>query len=301
MPPPVSFQDQEYHPSVTPEAENTWRIARASLSQEARNHTRANNLEYMATNDLIPEWALGMAPIPGYLEPCITDLIQLRRQQGTDMLVKGSEALKKKAQQQKLVGEAQTTAFRQLYGTNRQGLQKAEDKIKELIARDNASCAETLKSRTNATRDNFITDHMIAESLTMRSWSTTNSRYQSTGRPTYQQQQRQSTRPSRGNPRGNTRGTYRGRFPYTRYTSPSRGRYTSPSRGRSPRRDRSPSRGRPSNRGQQRTPRSPTRYSRTPYRGRSRGRGRRASSSFRMNLTREEQELIDQIRSRNTY
>ena len=119
-------------------------------------------------NSLLPNWSFGTQSIPGYLEPVISDLVELRHHQAQELLLTGSRALSLRVQHHRRVGQAQTTAYRDLYGTDSQSLKKAEGKMKELVTRDNKDCMDTLNHRTEEIRANPIDDNQIIETLIHR-------------------------------------------------------------------------------------------------------------------------------------
>ena len=213
------------------------------------------------------------------------------------MLLVSSRSLASKAKEHKKLGQAQTTAYRQLYANDTEGLALAETKMDELVSRDNKECTDTLRSRTEETRSNPITDQQIQDSLLQRpnpnsgqiaprSWSPAPSTSTSSNAPRgYGNYRGRGRSQRRGNYGQNTRG-YNPNY-YNRSRSPNP---------RNTQRGRSPSRGRSYNNSQSNQYTQP----RPQTRGRGRGRGRAYSPNPRPLIpSPEEEALIQMIRSRN--
>jgi len=302
----ISLQDQAEGPEIIPSALDPWRKARSYLSADAKFRVRALHLKNLAENQLLPSWTLGLAPVPGYLDTAISELVRYRSIQAQELLRIASTALSNKATEYRTTGAAYKATVANVYGNDALGLDAAQSKLKQLVKRDAQICHDTLASRTEELRRNPTTDDMIKESLT----------YRPTPVPPTRRGGRQT---GRGRPptRGNNTSV---RFNNTTQNDRARGRGRSPRRGRGiPQRSRSRGRARGYNPAtRSRSPsynrgRSNSRDRWTDYydfsndqynfapptrpRGRGRGRGNNFSSMRPYNLRPAEWKLVSNMRS----
>ena len=105
---PTLPEDQPEDPSrtyqVIPEAADVWRLGLGSLRSAARNHERAASLQAHLDTESAPLWSYGLQPVPDYLKPLPTDIIQTIHRCATSItsnahtiLVERSQADQRKA------------------------------------------------------------------------------------------------------------------------------------------------------------------------------------------------------------
>ena len=227
-----SLQDQLEIPAQFLE---TWRRTRGHMSSEAKALARAQHLTRLADNDSIPAWSVGMDILPGFLQPVIQDLTQLRHMQALELLRSANESLVTKATEHSVQGRACRTTLELLYGEDIVGLNRALGKIHTLVNRDRDDCIALLARRRELLTANPIADSLIEENLSTLSVPVLRNRSRSP------RSHQQNNPPARGRGRGRGRGytpsSYSGevssntRQPRSRGTGAPRGRGNSP-RGR---------------------------------------------------------------------
>jgi hypothetical protein len=224
--PSALFQEEPVE--IPPIALEIWRDARGHLSSEARCTARANYITYLADNNVLPKWSVGLEPLPGFLQnhdETVQQLVELRHMQGLEVLRSASQALQGQSQHHRQVGNVYRHSLRVAYGENDAGLQEANSKLNSLVTRDRDACRNTLTRRAETLNQYPLTDEKLKEAMLAplpnartgraRSRSPTNpTRGRGRGRGLSQTQNGRNNN-SRGSGRGRGRGrgstSYRGR------------------------------------------------------------------------------------------
>jgi hypothetical protein len=212
---PLSLQERLV---IRPSALPTWRQARSNMSAEAKALARASHLDRLATQDLLPSWSLGLDPIPGFLEPHLTSIIQLRKHHAIETMQLAKEQLTLRAQEHRAVGEACLLTCETLYGDDQNAWTQARELLTTLIGGDKTRCISALNKRVeqisaNPTKDETISSFLTAGSRNQgrrtqnrpRSRSRSRSRSQSPRRGRRPARQSPNRNPGTSNPQGNNR------------------------------------------------------------------------------------------------
>ena len=122
-------------------------------------------MDRLADENLRPNWAVGLAQIPGYLKTSIDDLTRLRRMHGLEALRSAKDSLLEEATSHRHAGHAQKQALTYLYGDQHESLRKANAKIGILVNRDREDCESVMRGRAESLRQDPLLDDTIKQSI----------------------------------------------------------------------------------------------------------------------------------------
>jgi len=237
--PSLSLQDEGR--VVSARAEEFWRKARNNLSAEAKAKARMLHIQQMIAQEVTPPWAIGMESLPGYLQPCMPDILRLRQLQAQEMLHTARDALRQQANEHDHTGRVYLTSCQNIYGTDVAGWTTARQRLASLLGTERAETISALARRLETLKATPITEDEISNHLT-RGLPTPNFRNNQnrrrsrspqpgTSSSSSDQNQEPTNRDSNRGQSQSNRGRGRGRSPRPR--SNSRGRSTrAPPRGR---------------------------------------------------------------------
>jgi hypothetical protein len=150
---------------VLPQALLPWRQARSLLSAQAKAEARATHLDQIKQAGLIPKWALGLDPIPGYLEPETEALVNLKKHHAIEIVQASRDMLLGRARTHSTTGRASLITCEILYKDNLDEWTRAKDLLAQLVGSDRAKCVTTLRSRLDSLAENQDLDDEIKTSL----------------------------------------------------------------------------------------------------------------------------------------
>jgi hypothetical protein len=266
----VSFQTPAGAPSllaIPEEAEDTWRLTRANLSNAARARARAQHFQTLIDSNSIPYWALGLEPSPPYIRDIIPEITRLRRLQAVELLQTVISELRTRATRCERIGQSlRQVTLPALFSNRHEDLRKALAKIDSLVQRDEQDVRTLLANQRETIRTQVITDEMVNNAI-LSLQAPSDARAAPT--PRSRSRSRSPGARGRGSPRGRGRGYPRG--PTRGRGAPAPPTYNAPPRGR----------GRARARG----------------RGSIRGRGNQANQNNTLNLNQAELAVINAIRN----
>jgi hypothetical protein len=158
----VSFQERL---EVLQEALLPWRQARSLLAAQAKAEARAEHLDLLKNAGLLPAWALGLDNIPGYLEPEIDRIIDLKKHHAIEVLQTSRDLLLSRARTHATTGRASLITCEILYKDDKASWAQARDLLAQLVGTDRSKCATSLRNRLDSLRDNPIPTDDIRASL----------------------------------------------------------------------------------------------------------------------------------------
>lgn len=163
----VTFQTDETHDNfsvslqekltVTPAALPTWRSARSNLSAEAKAQARMAHIDQLINQGLLPGWAIGIDPIPGFLEPCIDEFVRLKRHHGIEVLQLAKTQLLARSKEHSTVGQACLLTCETIYAQDPEAWNRAKDLLSTLVGGDKARCTTGLNKRQE-----YVSQHAIS-------------------------------------------------------------------------------------------------------------------------------------------
>ena len=109
----ISLQEPVNIPATALKA---WRNARAALNAEAKAEARAEHLHTLSRSTLIPYWAIGAEPLPGYLNECLPDLVRIRNHHATELVNTAKDYMYAKATHEGEMANAYLQATETLFG-----------------------------------------------------------------------------------------------------------------------------------------------------------------------------------------
>jgi hypothetical protein len=153
--------------AVIPVAVHQWRAARSAYSAQAKALSRADHLQLLLDGQNLPKWAVGVEPLPGYLEPLLVQIITLKNSQGKELLRQAITLLRQKAEDDGRVGRACLQTVESLYHNehNRAGWDQAHNLLTAVITSDRQKCDQQLQKRFTAITDNPITQEEYRKAL----------------------------------------------------------------------------------------------------------------------------------------
>ncbi len=92
----VANDDPARHYLVKGPAADMWKLARESLSLAARSHSRLRRLKARISTNKVDSWALGINPIPDYMEEILNELVPSLKQQGLELMKTVAEKLERR-------------------------------------------------------------------------------------------------------------------------------------------------------------------------------------------------------------
>jgi hypothetical protein len=213
---------------VRPEALIPWRQARSFLSAQSKAECRADHLEALRTSGRVPRWAVGLEPLPGFLDRELTQLVEQRRHHGIEMLLMARDLLRSRARQHSNTGRAALMTSEILYREDPEGWEKAKDLLAQLVGTDRSRCQIALNKRAE-----YLSSHPVSDE-DVRKLLVEGPRPQSTTRPSRPRSRSRSPRARNNNRRNNSNPPRTNAQPSTSTsTSNSREREPKDTRGRS--------------------------------------------------------------------
>ena len=150
---------------VLPAALVPWRQARSFLSAQAKAEARAEHLDQLAHSDNIPGWALGLEPLPGYLDRDIAEIIRYKRMHAIETLKHTRDLLQTKAREHGVTGRAQLITCQIIYKDQDAAWNQAKDLLSQLVGNDRAKCITALKKRTEYLMEHPLSEDAISKQL----------------------------------------------------------------------------------------------------------------------------------------
>jgi hypothetical protein len=151
---------------ILDEAMIPWRQARSFLAGQAKSECRAQFLDNLRTSGVIPPWALGLEPVPGYLEREMTDLIELRRHQAVEVLALARDLMNGRARNYSSTGRAALMTCEILYRYEEQeDWEAARGLLAQLIGSDKQKCQIALNKRAEYLSNHPVSDETITKQL----------------------------------------------------------------------------------------------------------------------------------------
>lgn len=151
----------------------SWRSAKADLIAEAEAKLRANYVKNLALHGLAPGWALSTKPLPGFLEPFVKDIIQLKYFQAIELLNLVEEKLNEKARYYGDTALAELMTIETLYyihGNDQQSLKYAKNLLYTLVDADKDECTKQLDNCFKYIQNHPVKDRALARSLLEGPW-----------------------------------------------------------------------------------------------------------------------------------
>ena len=125
---------------VLPAARDFWRDIRSQNDLNLRQTIRADELDELLDEDILPAWAYGWGPLPRYLGKCPEKLISLRQAQARAVVETLKEHLTEEGEIALVKAQAYKKMVSDIYENHNKDekydLQEALDKSKEIVARD---------------------------------------------------------------------------------------------------------------------------------------------------------------------
>jgi len=210
-------------------ADEVWKLTRKHLSAAVKSNARADHLDYLARNQLVPNWTLGVESLPGYLRPHIAELSSHRHIQALETMNEMSQRLRSAASVSRNLGIAQRTVLRQLYGESQNDFAISIAKINELVIRDESECRTSLSRRVEALQANPLQIRNVQDYLLQQPnylpITQVNRRVAATAPRPADNPQPSTNGYGRGNnPQPSTSGYGRGNRPFEQRSSRPRGR-----------------------------------------------------------------------------
>lgn len=174
VPPTISIADTNSHVNfvslqnrldILPAALLPWRQARSFLAAQSKAECRAEHLNRLRTEDHIPNWALGLEALPGYLDRELDSLTTLRRAHAKELLQTTRDLLRSRARLHGNTGRASLLTCEILYRDEPESWANAKDLLAQLVGSDRAKCQSGLNKRREYLSTHPVTDEDIIKSL----------------------------------------------------------------------------------------------------------------------------------------
>ena len=141
---------------VLPAAKDLWRQAKNASSFEAKCYLRADHLEELIDEGIVPNWSLYLEPLPEYVDPIPQAILDLKLAQSTQLMQAIADHLRSQATVSSAKSDALMETVARIYESDPEGLQQARSDANELIEKDKAKTKSDLERfKRKYQRDNL--------------------------------------------------------------------------------------------------------------------------------------------------
>ena len=174
-----SLQDRENNGEFLPipnEGLPFFRRARGCFSAEVRAQTRASHLDRLSDNGKPPRWSYGIGPLPSYIKPLASELVNIKRRHALEFSRAVARSLRDSALTSNRQGKLNLDTVETIYADDSNGFERASTKLTSLVSRDNTQENERLDRREeliarSPTTDQDIIDHLSGRKVASRSYA----------------------------------------------------------------------------------------------------------------------------------
>jgi hypothetical protein len=211
------------HTKIPEDILPTWQNVRRWQSHADKAASRSSFLRRISANQTLPDWAFGMAPIPGISnldKKAVEDVKLLLKKTATTTLTSMADILDSYKNRCTIQANAHTTTLEALYQDNAPGLDQSVRQLQDVLFKEHEKIRVTLTDREQLFKDHPVNMDTLASKL-MGLRNHTNMRPPAQARTQAQAFQRRRARsPNQGPPSRQRSGAKYSRSPRTSRSPP---------------------------------------------------------------------------------